>query len=201
MILRNRSTPIRSSTSENTTQGLNRRNTLLLSSLAGILMMMMSVQLNQFLNLFSPHLYKPTFHEKIAPYLTALVNCMYWESRFPRLITCEVSCTFEHGCIVVIFAFPRILQQMKHLHNSKSRLLAIADISADMYGSIEFTRFATKIDKPFVVYNPNKDIFSYEFVRLGFSILYFEALCLCFLGMNIISYLQLGSGRNSARIC
>ena len=90
---------------------------------------------------------------------------------------------------------------MKHLHNSKSRLLAIADISADMYGSIEFTRFATKIDKPFVVYNPNKDIFSYEFVRLGFSILYFEALYLCFVGMNIISYLQLGSGRNSARIC
>ena len=38
----------------------------------------------------SPHLYRPVFHERIAPYLTALVNCMYWESRFPRLLTIEV---------------------------------------------------------------------------------------------------------------
>ena len=52
---------------------------------------------------------------------------------------------------------------MKKLHNSKSRLLAIADISADMNGSIEFTRFATKIDKPFVIYNPNSDSYNYEF--------------------------------------
>ena len=52
---------------------------------------------------------------------------------------------------------------MKALHGNKaSRLLAIADISADFNGSIEFTRFATKIDKPFVVYNPNKDTYSYE---------------------------------------
>ena len=38
----------------------------------------------------SPHLYKPVCHENVAPYLTALVNCMYWESRFPRLLTNQV---------------------------------------------------------------------------------------------------------------
>ena len=55
---------------------------------------------------------------------------------------------------------------MKVLHNQRSRLLAIADISADFCGSIEFTRFATKIDKPFVVYNPNTDSYAYEFVSI-----------------------------------
>lgn len=61
---------------------------------------------------------------------------------------------------------------MRTLHNSKSsRLLAIADISADMNGSIEFTRFGTKIDKPFVVYNPNTDSYAYEFVGHGGSLI------------------------------
>ena len=93
----------------------------------------------------SPHLYKSVFHERIAPHLTALVNGMYWESRFPRLLTND---------------------QMRELHNSKtSRLLAIADISADIRGSIEFTKINTKIDQPFVVYNPNKGSYDYKFVN------------------------------------
>ena len=44
---------------------------------------------------------------------------------------------------------------MKELHQSgRSRLLAIADISADPYGSIQFTRECTQIDRPFLVHNP-----------------------------------------------
>eukprot|EP00043_Microstomoeca_roanoka_P028424 m.17948 g.17948 ORF g.17948 m.17948 type:complete len:899 (+) comp8398_c0_seq1:257-2953(+) len=84
-----------------------------------------------------PEEYEPIFHQKIAPHISALVNGMYWDARYPRLLTC---------------------QQMKELHNSgMSRLLAIADISADPYGSIEFTRVCTTIDRPFEVYNPNTD--------------------------------------------
>jgi hypothetical protein len=47
---------------------------------------------------------------------------------------------------------------MKSLyHNPANQLLAIADISADPYGSIEATRECTKIDKPFLVHNPDTD--------------------------------------------
>ncbi len=46
-------------------------------------------------------------------------------------------------------------QKMKALYLSKtSRLLQIADISADPYGSIQFTRKCTTIDRPFLVHNP-----------------------------------------------
>ncbi|CAJ1940610.1 unnamed protein product [Sphenostylis stenocarpa] len=34
-----------------------------------------------------PEHYNPTFHEKIAPYASVIVNCMYWEKRFPQLLT------------------------------------------------------------------------------------------------------------------
>ncbi|KAI3991091.1 hypothetical protein MKX01_041310 [Papaver californicum] len=31
--------------------------------------------------------YNPIFHEKIAPYASVIVNYMYWEKRFPRLLS------------------------------------------------------------------------------------------------------------------
>jgi alpha-aminoadipic semialdehyde synthase len=90
----------------------------------------------------NPHLYRSNFHKRIAPYLSVLVNCMYWDARFPRLLTVD---------------------QMRDLYQSgRNRLLAIADISADMHGSIEFTRFATTIDRPYVVYNPDTDSHAYK---------------------------------------
>jgi hypothetical protein len=76
---------------------------------------------------------------------------------------------------------------MKELHASKaSRLLAIADISADINGSIEFTRFSTKIDKPFVVYNPNADTYAYESALLSMR--------------ARLDILQLGGGWHSPRL-
>ncbi|EDQ90158.1 uncharacterized protein MONBRDRAFT_16322, partial [Monosiga brevicollis MX1] len=91
-----------------------------------------------------PELYNARFHRDYAHYLTALVNCMYWEERFPRLITDE--------------------QALDLYRNPENRLLAIADISADPYGSISFTRECTKIDKPFLVHNPETDeqVYSWE---------------------------------------
>eukprot|EP00730_Choanoeca_flexa_P003065 TRINITY_DN11276_c0_g1_i10.p1 TRINITY_DN11276_c0_g1~~TRINITY_DN11276_c0_g1_i10.p1 ORF type:complete len:896 (+),score=206.23 TRINITY_DN11276_c0_g1_i10:79-2766(+) len=85
----------------------------------------------------NPHLYKPRFHRDFAPKITALVNCMYWDHHFPRLLSDE---------------------QLRDLyHNPQSQLLAIADISADPYGSIEATRVCTSIDKPFLVHSPDTD--------------------------------------------
>jgi alpha-aminoadipic semialdehyde synthase len=37
----------------------------------------------------SPDLYEACFHEDIAPYCSVLVNGMYWDHRFPRLLTTE----------------------------------------------------------------------------------------------------------------
>ncbi|MCL7022225.1 hypothetical protein MKW94_023199 [Papaver nudicaule] len=34
-----------------------------------------------------PDEYNPIFHEKIVPYASVIVNCMYWEKRFPRLLS------------------------------------------------------------------------------------------------------------------
>ncbi|MCL7023586.1 hypothetical protein MKW94_007523 [Papaver nudicaule] len=36
-----------------------------------------------------PEEYNPIFHKKIAPYASVIVNCMYWEERFPRLLSIE----------------------------------------------------------------------------------------------------------------
>lgn len=37
----------------------------------------------------NPHEYESIFHERIAPYTNVLVNGMYWDLRYPRLLTKE----------------------------------------------------------------------------------------------------------------
>eukprot|EP00045_Choanoeca_perplexa_P012464 m.136057 g.136057 ORF g.136057 m.136057 type:complete len:897 (+) comp16019_c0_seq2:103-2793(+) len=95
----------------------------------------------------NPHLYRARFHRDYAPKISALVNCMYWDHHFPRLISDD---------------------QMKDLYQDpNNQLLAIADISADPYGSIEATRECTKVDKPFLVHNPNTDEQVYDWEADG----------------------------------
>ncbi len=58
------------------------------------------------------------------------VNCMYWERRFPRLLTND---------------------ELQELHNKKMcRLLAVGDITCDIGGSIECVREITAIESPFL---------------------------------------------------
>ena len=83
-----------------------------------------------------PELYKPTF-EQYLPYLTILMNCIYWEKRYPRLITKDY--------------VERNYNQMK--------LEVVGDISVDVNGAIEFTEKTTDSGCPTFVYNPsNKKI-------------------------------------------
>ncbi len=64
----------------------------------------------------NPQNYEPIFHKTIAPYTSVLVNGMYWDPRFPRLLTIE---------------------QMKALHRIQpNKLLTVADISCDIEGSV-----------------------------------------------------------------
>eukprot|EP00051_Salpingoeca_urceolata_P005632 m.75164 g.75164 ORF g.75164 m.75164 type:complete len:925 (-) comp14470_c2_seq4:94-2868(-) len=93
-----------------------------------------------------PEEYLPVFHEKVAPYITALLNGMYWDNQFPRLLTRD---------------------QMKELYHTGGRLTAIADVSADPFGSIEFTEELTTISNPFLVYNPDTGESKYDWEAEG----------------------------------
>ena len=62
----------------------------------------------------SPNAYEPVFHEKVGPHVNVLVNGMYWDQRYPRLLTKE---------------------QIKQLYaDGNDGLLALADISCDIGG-------------------------------------------------------------------
>jgi len=79
----------------------------------------------------NPENYKSKF-EKYIPHLTILMNCIYWDSRYPRLIT---------------------KSYIKKNFN-KIKLIVIGDISIDINGAIEFTEKSTSSDMPSFSYNP-----------------------------------------------
>lgn len=82
----------------------------------------------------NPSQYDSKFAKDIAPYVHALVNCIYWDPRYARLITKE---------------------EAQALHeNDQKRLLVVSDISCDVNGSIEFLDRTCTIAKPFFQYNP-----------------------------------------------
>lgn len=79
--------------------------------------------------------YKGIFQETYLPYLSVLLNCMYWDDKFPRLITAK--------------KLKKYITQGNEL-----RLLAISDVTCDYMGSIDFLKKFTTIDKPYFVYDP-----------------------------------------------
>ncbi len=84
-----------------------------------------------------PERYKSRFHTYL-PHLTLLVNCIYWEARYPRLVGKE---------------------DLKHLcgGDDAARLRVIGDVSADVEGAIECTLRHTDPDNPVFVYDPSED--------------------------------------------
>ncbi|UCD14507.1 MAG: hypothetical protein JSW60_03560 [Thermoplasmatales archaeon] len=82
-----------------------------------------------------PKKYHPVF-EKYIPDLTILMNCIYWNSKYPRLVTKEF---------------------MKKNYRKGFSLQIIGDISVDINGAIEFTEKATTPDNPVFVYDPLTD--------------------------------------------
>jgi alpha-aminoadipic semialdehyde synthase len=77
---------------------------------------------------FAPHL----------EHLSALVNCNYWDARYPRLLTVEETAR--------LWADPRA-----------PRLRVIGDLGCDIDGSIQCTRRVTEPSEPVYVYEPASD--------------------------------------------
>ena len=84
-----------------------------------------------------PERYRGCF-EKHLPYLDVLVNAIYWEPRYPRLVTREWA-------------------RDNYRPDRLPRLKVIGDISCDVEGSVELTLRTTQPDNPWYVYLPGED--------------------------------------------
>ncbi len=72
--------------------------------------------------------------EQYIPHLTVLMNCMYWDDRYPKIVTKDyLEKLFSKG---------------------EPRLTVIGDVTCDPEGSIECTHKGTEIEDPVFVYNP-----------------------------------------------
>jgi saccharopine dehydrogenase (NAD+, L-lysine-forming) len=93
-----------------------------------------------------PELYRSRFEDHL-PHLSVLTNCIYWDARYPRLVTKEwlreayAGSGHDPNC--------RAIQPCP-----SPKLRAIGDISCDIGGSIEATVKTTEPGEPFFVYEP-----------------------------------------------
>jgi len=81
----------------------------------------------------NPQHYRGTF-SKYLPHLSMLINCIYWDARYPRLVTKE--------------------QLAGLFRDGRPKLTVVGDISCDVNGAVEFTEKATEIEDPIFVYDP-----------------------------------------------
>lgn len=75
--------------------------------------------------------------ENYVPYLTVLMNCIFWTEKYPRLLTSDFIRT--------------------HWHSPNRKLRIIGDISCDIRGAIEFTIKCTTPGHPGFTYIPTDD--------------------------------------------
>jgi alanine dehydrogenase len=83
-----------------------------------------------------PERYRSDF-EKYIPLLNILVNGIYWDKKYPRILTKKY-----------------LKENIKKIDNI---FWQICDISCDINGSIECTEKSTDSDEPAFVYNPKND--------------------------------------------
>ncbi|MCF8232643.1 MAG: hypothetical protein K9J27_10680 [Bacteroidales bacterium] len=80
-----------------------------------------------------PQNYKSVF-EQYIPHLTILMNCMYWDDRYPKIVT------------------KAYLEEL--YSRGEPKLKVIGDVTCDPEGSVECTHKGTEIEDPVFVYNP-----------------------------------------------
>lgn len=94
-----------------------------------------------------PEKYQSKF-EQFLPKINLLVNAIYWEEKYPRLFTKEFTSK-----------------------NKLNNLIAIADLSCDINGSIEMTEKATPSDNPVFIYNPKSNTINDGFDGDGIALM------------------------------
>jgi saccharopine dehydrogenase (NAD+, L-lysine-forming) len=94
-----------------------------------------------------PEKYRPVFDSSV-PYLTLLVNCIFWAPKYPKYVTKDY---------------------LKKLYGGPTapRLRVVGDITCDINGSMECTIKATEPDVPSFVYDPFQDVALDGFVGNG----------------------------------
>lgn len=88
-----------------------------------------------------PEKYESKFEEYL-PYLSVLINAIYWDAKYPRLVT------------------KKYLRE-KYSSGSPLRLQVIGDITCDLGGSIECNLQETDSGNPVYVYNPETEEIKY----------------------------------------
>lgn len=85
--------------------------------------------------------------EQYIPHLSVLMNCMYWDTRGPRIVTKEYL--------------------KKLFSKGQPKLTVIGDITCDPNGSIECTHDGTHIEDPLFVYDPITDTYKMGYEGRG----------------------------------
>jgi alpha-aminoadipic semialdehyde synthase len=80
-----------------------------------------------------PEKYRSKF-ERYLPNLSMLINCIYWDPKYPRLLTKDYTA--------------------KLFHDGNPKLTVVGDITCDPDGSVEITHRGTEIENPVFVYDP-----------------------------------------------
>ena len=87
--------------------------------------------------------------DKVLPYITVLMNCIIWSSKYPRTTTKRL---------------------MKKIYKEYKTLQVIGDITCDPNGSIEFSK-ETWIDDPVYIYNPETETITDGFEGDGIAVM------------------------------
>ncbi len=94
-----------------------------------------------------PENYEGIF-DSYLPLMTVLVNCVYWDEKYPRLLT---------------------KAQVKKMYGGKKqpKLRVVGDISCDIDGGIEVTEVATQPDRPHFVWDVKRGEIKYGVTGQG----------------------------------
>ncbi|MDD4373128.1 MAG: bifunctional lysine ketoglutarate reductase /saccharopine dehydrogenase family protein [Bacteroidales bacterium] len=102
-----------------------------------------------------PEAYRNSF-EKYVPRLSILMNCMYWDTKYPRIVTKD------------------FLEEL--YANGEPKLKVIGDVTCDPDGSIECTHKGTEIEDPVFVYNPKTRAYKMGFEGDGVLVMAVDIL-------------------------
>ena len=103
-----------------------------------------------------PHNYESIFAEKYVPYLSILIHCMFWDTKFPQILT---------------------LEEAHNLSEKKQfRLMGVSDITCDLKGSIELLQKFTTIEDPFFTIDPLTGVIFDDFDKMTDNSIIYHAV-------------------------